>query len=391
MKSKESELSRPKVSFTAPRRFRTALRIVVCVLISAALFSVHPLNAQPGAPDVGGKREVTVMSYNVYVGALIDRILLLDPTDPEFPTRLVETVTQIYWEVVASDPPARMGAIADEIAERRPDLVSLQELTTILTQSPGDLGESPAEDVVYDYLQLLLDALADRGTFYTVAAVASEFDVELPMLNVFTDGLDDARIIDHEAILVRSDLPPGQLGVHNPQVGHFQYIIEVPDLGIYVDRGWCSVDVFVRGRQFRYVCAHPEPSESLPELNHAQIAELLGEMSNVNLPVLLTGDYNTDPLQRDGSYGYALFGEAGYSDAWNGAHRDDPEGGLTYGHDYYLTDPSREFTWRLDLVLSRGGLLTPTTFEVIDPTLTGPNPPLWPSDHAGIYAELLIR
>lgn len=389
MKAKESESSRPKVSFTAPRRFRAALRIVVCVLMSAALVSVQPLHAQAGASDVGGKREVTVMTYNVYVGALIDRILLLDPTDPEFPTRLVETVTQIYWEVVASDPPARMEAIADEIAARRPDLVSLQELTTVLTQSPGDSWVSPAEDVVYDYLQLLLDALAERGVPYTAAAVATEFDVELPMMG--SEGLEDARIIDHEAILVRSDPPPGHLRASNPQSGHFQYIIEVPDLGIYVDRGWCSVDVFVRGRQFRYVCAHPEPSETLPELNHAQIAELLGEMSNVNLPVLLTGDYNTDPLQRDGSYSYALFGEAGYSDAWNGAHRDDLEGGLTYGHDYYLTDPSQEFTWRLDLVLSRGDLFTPATFEVIDPTVAGPTPPLWPSDHAGIYAELLIH
>jgi len=34
-------------------------------------------------------------------------------------------------------------------------------------------------------------------------------DVELPMLNLQTQTIDDARLTDRDAILIRTDLPPG--------------------------------------------------------------------------------------------------------------------------------------------------------------------------------------
>src|SRR5258706_315943 len=81
-------------------------------------------------------------------------------------------------------------------------------------------GATPATNVVFDYLQMLVDKLAASGAHYAVAASTDELDVELPMLNLQTGTIDDARLTDRDAILVRTDLSPGQLRVSNPQTGH---------------------------------------------------------------------------------------------------------------------------------------------------------------------------
>jgi endonuclease/exonuclease/phosphatase family metal-dependent hydrolase len=355
--------------------------------MSVLLFTAATLNAQAADTSIGGKRDLTTMTYNLYIGADLDQVLLAETIEA-----LIAAVTEAYYEMLTSDPPARLEAIANEIALRKPDLVAIQEVSTVLVQSPGDWlagGTSPAEDLVVDFLDLLLDSLEARGAHYTVAAVVTEWDVELPMLNPY-GSFDDARIIDREAILVRSDLPPGYLRTSNPQSGHFQSIVQVPELGIAVKRGWCSVDVSMRGRTFRYVCAHPEPAETLPELNYLQIAELLEDLSTVTLPVILAGDLNTDPLQRDGSFSYSLFGEAGFVDTWSRVNPANPEGGLTYGHDYELSDPNHRFSWRIDLVMYRGDRFAPAAVEVVDPLMPELDPPWWPSDHAGVHAELRI-
>ena len=66
---------------------------------------------------------------------------------------------------------------------------------TARTESPGDLilgGTNLATQAVFDYLQILLDALAARGAHYAVASLANELDVELPMLNLQTGIIDDS-------------------------------------------------------------------------------------------------------------------------------------------------------------------------------------------------------
>jgi endonuclease/exonuclease/phosphatase family metal-dependent hydrolase len=391
MKSNSSQPTPKWGSFAAPWRFHAVLRLAACVLFSAAVFTSTPMGAR--SPDVGGKRDFAWASFNLYVGGDIEKAIGLDPSDTNYVANLVLTVTGIYNDIVASDPGKRMAAIADEIAARKPDLVSLQELSQILRQTPGDLaqgGSTPATAVVYDYLQLILDALAARGAHYQVASVVAEIDVEMPMLNLATGGLDDVRLIDREAILVRTDLPPGQLRVSNPQSGHFTNILVVPGIGLEVKRGWCSVDVFTRGRTFRYLCTHLE-TETEPALQFLQAAELLNGPVKVSMPVLLTGDFNADPLHRNGTQTYDQFGPAGFSDAWSVLNPGNPEGGLTFGHDPGLADPTLNFVWRLDLALYRGTCFQPTTFCILDPVIGGPQAPLWPSDHAGIYTEFQIR
>lgn len=359
-------------------------------LVAALVLALPAQAGQPLGP--GGKRSVDVMQVNLYVGGNLHRAIALDPTDPNYPSNLVVAVTGIFYEMVASQPAVRIQGVAEQIAARMPDMVSVEEASLIRLQSPGDLlygGTTPATNVVYDYLQMLIDALAAQGAHYKVAAVTFGFDPEMPMLNLQTGTIDDARLTDREAILVRTDLPPGQLQITNPQGGNFSNVV-VTATGLPLWYGWCSVDVFVRGENFRYICAHLT-EETAPDIQVLEAQELLAGPANVNLPVMIVGDFNADPFGRDGSIAYGLFPAAGFNDAWAVLNPNDSTGGLTWGHDEFLAYPSVSFDRRIDLVFYKGATFLPTQADVIDMVLDRAAPPLWASDHASVNADFLLQ
>lgn len=384
----KKKIATQRVVFGAHQRTSTAWLLLIVTTLALAL----PVSAgQPFGP--GSKRGVDTMTVNLYIGGDIQRIVALDPSDPGYLTKLVTTVTGVYYEIVASQPNVRIAGVADGIVARMPDIVAVEEGTLLRNQSPGDLivgGTTPATNVVFDYVQILVDALEARGAHYAVASTSDEWDVEMPMLNMQNGGIDDIRQTDREAILVRTDLPPGQLRVSHPQNGNFTNVIYFPSIGLALTRGWCSVDVFIRGRDFRYICVHPE-EETAPQIQILQARELLGGPAHVNMPVMICGDFNSDPLHRDGSLAYDTYTAAGFKDAWAVLHPFDPAGGLTWGHDEFLADPSRLFDRRIDLVLYKGATFAPVRADVLDLWLNRTLPPLWSSDHAAVSAEFLLR
>lgn len=364
------------------------------LLAAAAVAALAlPVPAKPAAPK-RDKHNVDVMTVNLYVGGDISRITALDPNDPSYMLQLVVTVAAVYGDIVASEPPLRLQTVADEIASRMPEIVAVEEASLLRVQSPGDLaggGTTPATEVVYDYLQILVAKLAAQGAHYQVAATADEIDVELPMLaDPFTFAIDDVRLSDREAILVRSDLPPGHLRVTHPQSGNFATVLEFPDVGLAVERGWCAVDVAMRGRDFRFICAHTE-EESSPDIQAAQVAELLAGPANAPQPVILVGDFNADSLHRDGSYAYDLIPAAGFTDTWAMLNPLTPAGGLTWGHDALLADPITGFDRRIDFVFSQGKGLLPVSADVVDLTTGLALPPLWATDHAAVCAGFQLK
>ena len=59
-----------------------------------------------------------------------------------------------------------MAALAEEIADTRPHLVGLQEVTVLRLQHPSDFvlgGMEPATDVIADFEATLLSELVARG------------------------------------------------------------------------------------------------------------------------------------------------------------------------------------------------------------------------------------
>lgn len=367
-----------------PARNRGGLsrRAALVCLLGAMLAVAAPAYAEQ--PDFGGHRGFSTFTANAYIGADIAAPLSLDPTAPGYLTNLIATVTDTYLKVIASDPPVRMQGLAREIAASRPEVVGLEEIWSV-SQATATANGPGTFTVVFDYLQLLTNALAAQGLHYAVAATATEADIIMPMLDLETGGIAYGRITDHEVILARTDLPPGQLRVSHPQSGRYQTYLQVPAIGLSVYRGWCSVDVSSRGETFRYLCTHLE-EETVPAIQLAQAQELLGSL-DPHTPVVLVGDFNADPLHRNGTVTYDEFTQAGFKDAWTALHPHNPAGGLTWGHDADLTDPTFQFVWRLDLVLYRGKAFQPEELEILDARLSRNQPPLWPSDHAAVAVQ----
>jgi endonuclease/exonuclease/phosphatase (EEP) superfamily protein YafD len=119
------------------------------------------------------------------------------------------------------------------------------------------------------------------------------------------------------------------------------------------------------------------------------VLELIAELSRTPQPLILAGDFNSDAngLYSPLTYGL-LIANGGFSDAWSAVHPFDP--GLTWGHDEFLAEPAAPFLLRIDLLLYRGRALSPTDAEIVNPAIGGP-PPLWFSDHAGVFGSFAVQ
>src|SRR5581483_7765632 len=99
------------------------------------------------------------------------------------PVELVTAAGAAYSQVEATDFPGRAQALAREIDLVRPDAIGLQEAA---------LG-GPATHVAYDFVSLLVEALAARGLHYAPVAVSSNYDAEVP-----TSLGEDVRLTDRD-------------------------------------------------------------------------------------------------------------------------------------------------------------------------------------------------
>lgn len=333
-------------------------------------------------------RELRVMTQNVYYG--FDTGPLLSAGSPE---EIPVLAAQAFAQLLSTNFPERAGAIADEIARRKPHLIGLQEVALFRIQSPGDAvvgGTVPAETVFLDYLSILLSALADRGLDYRVAAKVQNVDVELPMVTG-TDPLsfDDIRLTDYDVILSRGDVLTG-----NAVAVNYQSKIFIPSLGLEVPRGYVAVDASLNGWEtVRFVSTHLEDTP-FPEVQLAQAKELADALGSETRTVVLVGDFNSPAPQGDT---FKFLMSHGYADGWRSVQEKRGDG-LTWGHAADLRNESVQFTQRLDLILFRevGGPQGPgqNPFlsvrvwgdELEDRTPSG----LWPSDHAAVEAGVII-
>ena len=318
---------------------------------------------------------LTVMTYNVYVGANMESLLRI--------TNLVEVpgaVADVYAAFQATDFPGRAAGIASAIKANQPHIIGLQEISLIRTQSPGDrlTGGEPAEEVVLDFLKILMDALQAEGLNYQVAAKVQNFDVEMPM-GSFTD-YTDVRLTDFDVILVRDDVM-----VSRPTAVNYADILSIEALFIDILRGYVAVDATVAGVTYRVVNTH---LESFTEENRvAQAQELLNSLGDETLPIILLGDFNTSAP--DGP-AYQMILSAGYVDVWQ---MDSQGTGNTCCQAKELQNEISEHRKRIDQIFVRN-LDIPTTIMT---HTVGDKPKdrlpsgLWPSDHAGVVAHLAFE
>ena len=325
----------------------------------------HTLDSQP----------LTVMTYNVYVGSSAEPLLNVENL-LQVPTE----VANMYNNVIAADFPSRAAAIAKTINTYQPHLIGLQEISLIRKQSPGDfLPDNPtlAEDVVLDYLQILMDALQAEGLDYQVAAQVENLDVEMPMFAAI--GLDDIRLTDYDVILSRSDV-----GISRPTSENYETELTIELLGLEIERGYAAVDATVSGTTYRFVNTHLEAYTE--DVRVAQTQELVDILADEALPVILLGDFNT---RAPHGTGYQTIISAGYVDLW----QMDSDGiGNTCCQDDDILNEMSDLTVRIDQIFVRN--LQPTnvvTHTVGDKSTDRLDAGLWPSDHAGVVALISVE
>lgn len=348
-------------------------RLGVAALVILVLVVAVP---QASAHEASQKGTVTVMTRNLYLGTELGPIFSA-PTLPG----LFSAVEAGYADVQATSFPARAALVANEIAVVRPDLVGLQEVALFKIDVPPDGPATPATQVTFDYLALLLAELELRGLEYEPVAIHVGTDAEIP---AGFPPTRDVRMTLRDVTLVRRDAGP-TIHVEGAESGTYSARIAVPTAAgpVTAKRGWNAVDVKLRGRHFRFVNTHLEAFSGAVQTGQA--AELAAGPAAVDRPVIIVGDLNS---RSDGSTtpSYANLIAAGFADAWSGP------GGLTCCHERpALREAVPSFYERIDYVLTRGPFETRDAWVVGDDeqanrSATG----LWPSDHAGVVAALRL-
>jgi hypothetical protein len=336
---------------------------------------------------------LVVMTRNVYVGGYIDRVI--QATNPD---EIPFLVAQSFQEVVSTNFYYRAEALADEILRGQPHLIGLQEISTIYRQSPGDYlfgNPFPATELVFDYLQILMDAIAARGLEYEVKGVILNFDIEMPMF-VGPDPYDpacydDVRLLDFDVVLARKD-------VYVMNIIEQNYSVFISFAGIPIKRGFIALDAIVGHKIYKFVNTHFE-SESV-DVRRLQAEELMSVyLSGVTLPLIVVGDLNTEATW---GITYQDFIADGYIDAWTRNLVQPEIIGLTNPHAWDLRNTSVNFTKRIDLIMVKSHVgengihnIGPVFAYVVgdelaDRILFPDGTYVWPSDHAGVIALLRI-
>jgi endonuclease/exonuclease/phosphatase family metal-dependent hydrolase len=345
---------------------------LVRLLLAILAASVFPSLAL-AAPPAGG-RPLKVMTRNLYQGT--DYVEAMTASNPY--AGIAETITN----VLATQPQARITAIAQEIADNSPDLVALQEATL------WKFGNGEAYFMQIDPVALLAAELQRLGEPYVVEFVQPQFTFEAPGFVSTTTQI---------AILARAETLRDQMQVTDAKGALFGYNLSIPtgSFGdITVNRGWAYVDVTYRGTPLRFVTAHPESFADIVE--NIQVGELIAGVANpyvAGRAVIMAADFNTNALAPEHSAfrgGYELITENGFIDAWAAT---ESKPALTCCQLNSLTNPVSQLNQEIDFVFVQGYLATSIvpenvrlTGNKLDSLVNG----LWPSDHAGLVARVRI-
>jgi len=384
---------------------RLVAALTVAGLVAVPLSVTGAADAKPRNPP--GK-PVTVMTRNLYLGADINRPVLAaataqaqGKTGPEILVALANATYVSRANVDKTDFRVRAGLLADEIVANEPDLVGLQEVAWWRhgELQLGQVGVPNADITDYDFLQLLLDALAARGATYDAVSIAPRADVEAPS---FTGGgsadARDVRLTMRDVVLAHVE---DGLRVTGEGQAVYAVNLAVPVLTnvIRFDRGYQWVDVRAGATRFRFVNTHLEAFGS--DIALAQATQLLAEAPAKDRSTVLVCDCNSDPLNSTTKPGdtvphkaaYDLItGRGDFTDEW--LEWAPAEQGWTSGLSELVNDPTAaRFDHRIDMVFGRTaggdplavdrGRVTGTTVDTKDPA-TG----LWPSDHGGVVLRL---
>lgn len=374
-----------------------SFKIVTVIAVLFLLFACEKSDPfSPNAPGAGstgseeelkgssGRGQVTVMTWNIYVGADVD--VVLGATDP---TQIPGLVAAAYQELLSTNFEERAGTIAQFIQEYEPHLIGLQEVSLIQRFSPVS---GPIEQ--FDYFEILMDKLGALGLNYQVAGKVDNADVTVPMIvNPITFEVEEyVRLLDSDVVLARQDVAVSDVIEKN-----YQAVLPTP-FGFVIPRGYVSLNATVGQKDYRFVNTHLESSD-FDNVRYFQAGELVNELSGETQPIIMVGDFNTRaPSSLDPAgptYQFLVGEEAGYTDVWPHNLVGSEGEGFTSSHDSDLRNPVPHLDHRIDLIFVRNqgsyAGQEPVQAFVLGDELNERTPSgMWPSDHAGVVAKLHI-
>lgn len=370
-------MSRPLNRVVSPALI-LALTVVGCGQGSPTVpFAQAGSTASAFAKKATADKDLVVYSQNVYVGTDVDAVLASPPAE------LQDRLFAALGTFVATNWPERADAMADEIGRIAPDVVALNEVTTLDVS-----GLEPYfPDTHVAFLPVLQAALAARHLEYVVAGSIADTDANLNL------GGPMLRLQDFDVLLVRRGLV-----ISDVESGNYaaRFTVDMGPIGNFeVKRGWVALTASTGQRSVRFVTTHFEPWETAPELQAAQAAELIALLDQGSGPVILAGDLNTDPTEPAMTSPYHQLLAAGFLDSWLERNGPKTGTGFTCCQNSDLRNPASLLFKRIDLVMVRperhgkSNTLHPLDFtifgdELSERTVNG----LWPSDHAGMVVTM---
>lgn len=375
----------------------------------AAIFS--PIPAQAAEPTF------TVMSRNIYLGADVGVALELIPNMP--------AAAQFMWDQVnKNDFSKRSLALAAEIQSYKPDVIGLQEAT--IWYCKKNAWSKKVE--VFNFTDQLLEAL---GGDYVLASKGDKtafnpgYSINpIPFLTMVNDPTRFQKLFGQDkaacgfqigdALAIKKELSSQVINVGNTEY-EASYSIVPTLMTIY--RGYTWADIAIKNIPVRFIATHLESIWDENKIPNAakQAAQLIEDVKETNMPLVVIGDFNSDPrdprpenaanpgLQPTASEkcpagsskcnAYRLMIEAGFNDA--GPDASDPTT-YTWGMNALLSGPDPDrlkaaqamgneygFTDRLDYIFSNNGV------DVSTSQIIGFKAP-YATDHAGVFAEFTI-
>ncbi|AQV98410.1 hypothetical protein BJN34_31540 [Cupriavidus necator] len=329
-----------------------------------------------------GDGDLRVMTYNVDEGTDYQEVARASGFQ-EFLVAVGQTITQVR----ASNPPERMQALAKQIIAAGPALVSLQELDR-WSSGPFDQATSTCGTVTpeFDMLQELRKALSAQGAHYEVAAHAQQYAFPPTPGLILPATFLCVQVVNQVVILARTDLDPSRFQWSNPQSAQFSNSVFLPTpIGVVpLPRAWVSVDAKFNNKAFRFIGTHLE--SAVAQIRELQGAELRAGPANTALPVILAMDSNAQAAPPPQDVTYVDFIAAGYRDAWSVTF---PFlDGFTCCQAQFVNNPQSQLSQRIDLILTLGNIEVQriVLFGATQASKTASG--LWPSDHAGVAAQL---
>jgi len=395
-----------------PTRFQavSTLSFLLLALLAGCDESSHPLAEDP--PDdlqvafapfhSPVKDPVTVMSRNLYHGGDIGPVLAVGFSDLAL---LTETAAAVWSEIQANDFNERVVALVDEIEEAMPDIIGLQELA-LFDVSALNFGTMEYDDVhSVDFQKILEEELESRGLPYSFIAVQENTVVKVPVSGFPTpDRYVPTELVQltlRDGVLVRSGMQIDGVSQGNYQASKVVGI-GPGDVPIEMFRGWIRVDATIGSVPHHFVNTHME-IQAFSDVQADQTEELLAEIAaDLDGVTVLMGDFNSDAAASEGDRSwtptYGQIRAAGFSDAWAMANPGKSSAGLTCCNDSDLRNTKLGLNERIDFIFLRApGLKGPQghfpgamAVEIIGDDAHGKTTPsgLWPSDHAGLVANL---